>query len=133
MTIRARLRNGQGRNEIELATDGSPRSLSIGAKRDGRGSEINGGELFLLALATCYCNDVYREAAKHGIEIEDVDVVVEGEFSRPGAPGNNIVYRPRVSSPASADEIRALLMHVDTVAEIHNTVRAGTEIRIDLP
>jgi uncharacterized OsmC-like protein len=28
----------------------------------------------MLARATCFCNDVYREAAKMGIDVSQVDV-----------------------------------------------------------
>jgi uncharacterized OsmC-like protein len=35
-----------------------------------------------LALATCYCNDIYREAAKRNIKVDSVEVEVEGTFEQ---------------------------------------------------
>jgi organic hydroperoxide reductase OsmC/OhrA len=45
------------------------------------GSSINGGELLFAALATCFCNDLYREAAQRGINVQDVDVEVTETFA----------------------------------------------------
>ena len=47
------------------------------------------GELLFLALATCYCNDIYREA-----------------------------------------DIRTLMQHTDQVAEIQNSLRVVTPVRL---
>jgi uncharacterized OsmC-like protein len=44
------------------------------------GSSANGGEPLFLALASCYCNDIYRETAKRNIEVERVEVNGEGDF-----------------------------------------------------
>ena len=62
MYISASVRNTHGQHEISLATNDSPRELSIAPGPTGYGSSVNGGELLFLALATCYCNDIYREA-----------------------------------------------------------------------
>jgi hypothetical protein len=58
--------------------------VSARVDNDGGGSSANGGELLCLALATCYCNDVYREAKKRGIGENPASAinaeVVEGLF-----------------------------------------------------
>ncbi len=54
---------------------------SYSSKENGYGSSASGGELLFLALATCYCNDIYREAAKKNIKVESVEVDVEGDFA----------------------------------------------------
>jgi uncharacterized OsmC-like protein len=36
----------------------------------GMGLGFNGGELLLLAIGGCYCNDIFREAAKLGMVIK---------------------------------------------------------------
>jgi dienelactone hydrolase len=59
---------------------GAPRSflarryVEFAEASSGLGSSANGGELLFLVLATCYCNDVYREAAKRGIRAESAEV-----------------------------------------------------------
>ena len=77
MRISARVQNSQGQHQVSLATNDTVHSLSIPPKPTGFGSSANGGELLFLALATCYCNDIYREAAKRGIEVVGVEVEVQ--------------------------------------------------------
>jgi len=95
------------------------------------GSSINGGELLFLALATCACNDVYREAGKRNMSIESVSVDVNGQFGKEGEPGKNIVYRMTIIAPQhSQAEIQDLIAYVNHVAEIHNTLRGGVDVRL---
>ncbi len=70
MKIISRVENSQGRHEVTLRTNDAVHSLSIPPRSTGFGSSANGGELLFLALATCYCNDIYREAAKLGMKVE---------------------------------------------------------------
>ncbi len=127
MRIVAHVRNGGGNHVVEVSTEDRTRSLAISAKAGG-GSDVNGGELMFAALATCYCNDLYREAAKAGITIENVDVTVEGEFGTAGEPAKSIRYSARVESTADPERVRELLRHTDGVAEIQKTIRSGCEI-----
>ena len=55
---------------------------------------------FFLALAACYCNDIYREARKRGIEVEAVEVDVTGHFGNEGEPASEISYSAAVSAKA---------------------------------
>ena len=92
------------------------------------GSSANGGELLFLALATCYCNDIYREAAKRNIKVERVEVEVDGDFGVEGDHAKNVTYQARVFAQASEDEIREMMEFTDTVAEIQNTLRTEMPI-----
>lgn len=87
----------------------------------------------MLALATCYCNDLYREAATLGLSIESVEVQASAEFPGIGLAATDIRYRARVASPASASDIAELLRVTDAVAEVHNTVRSGVPVTLDRP
>jgi organic hydroperoxide reductase OsmC/OhrA len=60
MNLAARITNSNGRHEVALRTGQQEKSLAIAPKPDGLGSSVNGGELLFLALASCYCNDIYR-------------------------------------------------------------------------
>jgi uncharacterized OsmC-like protein len=100
MKIHAQVRNRYGEHHVTLATNGNVHSIVIPPKPSGFGSSANGGELLFLALATCYCNDIYREAAKRGIAVEQVEVEVEGQFAAEGAPATNVAYRARVVAHA---------------------------------
>jgi organic hydroperoxide reductase OsmC/OhrA len=133
MRIIAKVANAFNTHAIQVATDGVARAMSIGPKPSGFGSSVNGGELLFLALATCYCNDLYREAAARGIRIEAVEVEVSGNFGGRGEPATAITYRAKVKSDASEAEISQLLVDTDRVAEIQNTVRNGCTVTLDRP
>ena len=131
MRITAKVWSRAGDHRVEVDTEGRARAVAIPAKAGARGSDVNGGELLFAALATCYCNDVYREAAREGIDVRAIEVEVSGEFGRPGEPARNIEYRARVDAVGSSeDAVRRLLVHTDTVAEIQNTLRAGVGVRL---
>ena len=131
MKISAVVRNAASRHEVTVSTAGSEQSLTVPPKSDGAGSNVNGGEFLMLALATCYCNDLYREAARLGMSIESVEVQASAEFPGVGLAATNITYRARVASPASAAEIAELLRVTDAVAEIHNTLRSGVPVTLE--
>jgi organic hydroperoxide reductase OsmC/OhrA len=130
MHIRAQVHNREGQHEVLLTTNDRSHSITIPPRPSGFGSSANGGELLFLALATCYCNDLYREAEKQKIQVLGVEVTVEGEFGGPGEPAQNVVYRARVTASAAEEEIRALMQHTDRVAEIQNTLRAATAVSL---
>jgi len=128
MNISARVTNQLGEHTVVVETNGREQSLAIASKADGLGSSVNGGELLFLALATCYCNDLYREGRKRGIEIAKVVVEVSGEFGAEGAPAENIRYRASVDAKAPRDIIVDLMRHADRVAEIQNTLRTSSPV-----
>jgi organic hydroperoxide reductase OsmC/OhrA len=128
MKISARVDSQQGSHQVTLSTNANEHSLTIPPRSTGLGSSANGGELLFLALATCYCNDIYREAAKRGILVEQVQVEVTGEFGAEGEPAERINYRARIRAQASKEEIDSLAHHTDAVAEIQNTLRAGRPV-----
>lgn len=130
MKISATVRNGSSRHEVVVATGSSKQSLTVPSKPSGQGSGVNGGEFLMLALATCFCNDLYREAARLGVSIESVEVEASGEFPGVGLAATNIAYQAKVSSHAAAAEIAELLRVTDAVAEVHNTVRAGVPVTL---
>jgi organic hydroperoxide reductase OsmC/OhrA len=129
--IGARVHNSYGEHHATLTTNGHTHSIVIPPKASGFGSSANGGELLFLALATCYCNDIYREAAKRGITIERVEVDVEGQFGVEGEPATHVTYRAKVVAQAAEAEIRDLMRHTDTLAEIQNTLRVQTPVTLD--
>jgi organic hydroperoxide reductase OsmC/OhrA len=133
MEITAFVSNSAINHEVAVRTGPSRQSLSIPPMATGKGSGVNGGEFLMLALATCYCNDLYREAERLGVPAERVEVEATAEFPGIGLAATNIRYRATVSSPASASEIARLLRETDAVAEVHNTIRAGVPVQRVLP
>ncbi len=132
MKISAKVQSSFARLATSVMTDDQPRSLVVPSKESGNGSAVNGGELLLLALATCFCNDIYREAAKRNMEVHEVEVIASAEFGAAGEPGRNFQYSTHVKADATDEEIKELIMHTDKVAEIHNTLRQGVEVNIKM-
>lgn len=131
MLIAASIKNSFQENNINVSTDDNKKKIVIPGKTEGYGSSVNGGELLFLSLATCFCNDIYREAAKRKMVVVSVEVLVSGNFGKEGEPGSNIVYEVNVQSPGnSQQEIDDLIHYVDTIAEVHNTLRKGVSVTI---
>ena len=124
MKITASVKNSGVSHEVSVTSAGSAKSVAIPAKQGGGGSQLNGGELLMLALATCYCNDLYREAVRLNLELQAVQVEASAEFNGVGLAATNVGYRARVQSSAPVTRVEQLLRETDAVAEVHNTVRS---------
>jgi organic hydroperoxide reductase OsmC/OhrA len=128
--ISAKVKNSAARLEVQVRTGNATQSLGVAPTANGWGSSVNGGEFLMLALATCYVNDLFREAARLRIPIEAAEVEASCEFPGIGLAATNICYRAKVESSASLAEIARLLRETDAVAEVHNTVRAGVPVEL---
>ncbi|MBZ0310836.1 MAG: OsmC family protein [Anaerolineae bacterium] len=127
----ARVLNRQGSHSVTLKTGGSEHSITIPPKTSGAGSSANGAELLFLALATCYCNDIYREAQQRNITVKSVQVEVEGDYDGvPGHPMENVIYHATVEADAPEEAILELMRQTDRVAEIQNTLRQGIQVTL---
>lgn len=130
MKISASIQSKYKQHDIIVKTNDSKKGITIPPKSSGFGSSVNGGELLMLSLATCFCNDIYREADKRNIKITAVDVECSGDFGAEGEPGSSVSYKVNIVSDASLSEIEELVKHTDKVAEIHNTLRKGVAVRL---
>jgi len=132
MKISASIKSSHNQHRTVMQTNDSAKEMTIAVKPSGYGSSINGGELLLLSLATCFCNDIYREAAKRNISVTGVEVEFTGEFGAEGEPGSNFRYTADVVADASPEAIADLISHTDRIAEIHNTLRNGLNITLSI-
>lgn len=131
ISISASVSNSRHQHDVQLTTNGNVHAITIPPKSSGYGSSANGGEMLFAALATCYCNDIYREAAKRGITVRNVQVEVSGSFGdAPGSVAENVSYSATVEAEADVGAIEALMRHTDTVAEIQNTLRLGMAVTL---
>src|SRR4051812_49837601 len=121
MLISATVDNKFQKHHVTLTTSGKSQALEVAPRASGFGSSANGGEILCLAMATCYCNDIYREAAKRGIEVTGVEVQASAEFASEGDPARRLTYRVTARANAPEESIRELIMHTDGVAEVQNT------------
>ena len=130
MRISATVASSAAGHDVTVRTGDSSQSLPIARKTTGPGSSVNGGEFLMLALATCYCNDLFREAQRLAIPIDGAEVEASADFEGIGLAATNITYRAKVHGPASAEQVQRLLRETDAVAEVHNTVRAGVPVQL---
>lgn len=96
----------------------------------GMGLGFSGGELLLLAIGGCYCNDLFREAARLGIVITSVQVDVQADWGGDPVRAQEVTYSTRIEAEASEAEILALIEQTDRVAEIPNSLRLGTPVTL---
>lgn len=96
----------------------------------GRGIGFNGGELLYLAIAGCVSNDLFREARAEGLDLQLVRVVVRGDFTGEPAVSTAVEYDVELSGGAPEAALRELAARVDAVAEIPNSLRAGTSVEL---
>lgn len=129
--ISATVENELNRHRVTLATGANSHAVEIAPRASGFGSAANGGELLCLALATCFCNDIYREAAKRSITVVGVEVRANAEFGAEGLPASRLSYQVSVRARAPEAAIRDLITHTDSVAEVHNTLRLGMPVLLE--
>jgi len=96
----------------------------------GGGKGFNGGQLLNLAVAGCVSNDLFREAAKMGIALTRVRVTADADYAGDPAVSTPISYDVEVEGDAPDERLRELVDLVDRIAEIPNSIRAGTEVRL---
>jgi putative redox protein len=120
--------------ESSLAVGSSgARTVTIDRTKEsgGLGLGFNGGELLLLAIGGCYSNDIFREAAKRGVAVSDVQVTVNADWAGKPVRAQNVSFSVVVEADACEKEILDLIRHTDQVAEISNSLRLGTEVRLN--
>ncbi|TFZ04433.1 OsmC family protein [Ramlibacter rhizophilus] len=132
MRIVATITSSTDAHEVTVRTGDTAQSLSVPRKAGGPGSAVNGGEFLMLALATCYCNDLYREAQRLGVHIDSAVVEATAEFPGVGLAAENISYTARIGSSSPPALLHRLVRETDAVAEVHNTLRAGLPVRLVL-
>jgi len=130
MKYRASLHNIDGKLDVVMKRGDMVNTLEISPKPKGFGSSLSGGEVLFLAIATCYTNDIYREARNLGIVVDAVEVDVDGDFMGAGMTAENVKCRIKVTAQAGESEIRKLVEHTDSIAEIPMSLRNGTAIEL---
>lgn len=96
----------------------------------GGGLGFNGGQLLYLSIAACLSNDIYREAATMGIDLDGVEITVDGDFPARGAGSTPITVDIAIRTAAPDDQVLALVAEVERVAEIPRTIREAPPIEI---
>jgi uncharacterized OsmC-like protein len=97
----------------------------------GGGLGFNGGQLLYLSIAACWSNDLYREAATMGIELDSVEITVDGDFPARGSGSTPISVEVIVRSSAPEARVRDLIAEVERVAEIPRAIRDAAAITVN--
>ncbi len=128
MNIIARLNNHSNIHSVTVETNGVMRELSIPVKRIGFRL---GGErwwLLCLALATYFCNDLYREALKKGLRSGTLELRLRLSLARLEHPDIISGIQLKWKEMLHPKKIEALIRYTDTVSEIQNTLRHGASV-----
>lgn len=96
----------------------------------GHGLGFNGGQLLNLAVSACISNDLFREAARLGIPVHRVRVTAHSEYGGRPTVSGPIDYEIEVDGEAPTERLAELVHLVDNVAEIPNSLRVGTQVRM---
>jgi uncharacterized OsmC-like protein len=134
LTTEVETRNVHGQVTAIGSADSSTLVVDRPVEAGGGGTGFNGGQLLYLAVAGCISNDLFREAMRIGIRLDNVVVRVSGDFSGDPAVSTDIQYEVEISGDAGERSLRELVEHVDRIAEIPNSLRGGTRVvlrRID--
>jgi uncharacterized OsmC-like protein len=105
-------------------------TIDRSAEAGGLGLGFSGGELLFLAIGGCFSNDLYREAPTSGIEIKSAHIEVTGDWGGDPVRAQNVTLTARVEADAPAAKVRELIKHTNRVAEIPNSLRLGTEVKL---
>ena len=124
------LRNIRGRPAAIGTAGGHTLVVDRPADGGGDGLGFNGGELLYLAVAGCVSNDLFREARRAGIALASVRIRVNGSFDGDPAVSGEIAYEVELEGDAPEQRLRELIEHVDRIAEIPNSLRAGPPVRL---
>ena len=128
--------------EIEVRSVGGGQPTAIGSggpftlivdrpsSAGGGGLGFNGGQLLNLAIGGCISNDLFREAGKRDVALERVVVRVDNDYVGEPAVATDIGYSVELYGAASEEQLRDLAAWVDEIAEIPNSIRNGTAVRL---
>ena len=129
-TVQVRLRTvGDGPTALGQA---GPFTLTVDrpSAAGGGGLGFNGGQLLYLSIAACLSNDLYREATTMGIELDGVEVAIDGAFEGRGSASSPIAVTMTIRSAAPEQRLRELVAEVERVAEIPRSIRESTPIEV---
>ncbi|HEY2288280.1 MAG TPA: OsmC family protein [Streptosporangiaceae bacterium] len=131
MSFEVEVRNVDG--AVTALGAAGPHTLVVDRPAAAGGGDrgFSGGELLHLAVAGCVSNDLFREAAGRGIELTRVVITADGGYGGDPVTSTGITYSVEVEGRAAADDLQALVRYVDEIAEIPNSLRRGTPVRLD--
>ena len=130
MSFEVEFRNAYG----QAAAIGSagPYTLVVDRPADagGPGLGLTEARGCICAIGGCISNDLFSEATAVGIRLTQVRVRVVGEFGGEPAVSGDVFYDVEVAGDASREQLDELVCGVDAIAEIPNSLRRGTPVKL---
>lgn len=96
----------------------------------GHGLGFNGGELLLLAIGACYCNDLHRTAARRGMSIGGVDITVAAQWANHPLRLQAAQALAHIETKTHDADLDALIEAVDCDASVARSLRLGTRVAL---
>lgn len=130
MAFEVETQNLQGRVTTVGSASGHTLIIDRAVNSGGGGLGFNGGELLHLAVAGCVSNDLFLLAGMKGIELTSLRIVARGIFAGNPPVSQGIDYDVEIRGRASEAQLEALVHEVDAIAEIPNSLRGATAVRL---
>jgi uncharacterized OsmC-like protein len=130
MSFEVETRNLEGRVTTLGSASGHTLVIDRPVEGGGGGLGFNGGELLHLAVAGCVSNDLFREARARGIALTSVRIVARGDFAGNPPVSQGIDFEVEIRGRATEAQLEALVREVDAIAEIPNSLRRATAVRL---
>jgi uncharacterized OsmC-like protein len=111
-------------------SNGRTVTIDRAAMAGGMGIGFNGGELLLLAVGACNCNDLFREAQRLNIDVKSAHIEVECDWGGEPIRANNLAFTVKIEGAAPKQQLEELVRYVGRVAEIPNSLRLGTGVSL---
>ncbi len=94
----------------------------------GDGLGYSGSQVLVLAVGTCFYNNLYYAADERGIKLRSVELEVVSGWTEEPKVSSGIVVNAKVEAEASPAEIEELIHHANRVSTVSNSVRQGTAV-----
>lgn len=105
-------------------TDGEGLSVVL----DGR-PEVS-EQLLGVAVAGCYANTLFAEAAARGVWLRSLDVEAAIEWVDRPPRTQSVTVHIRIASEADEPTVMELVEHADRVSRVANSIRLGVPLRV---
>jgi hypothetical protein len=113
-------------NELPAVTinhrSAGPTMLTLGT--------CSGGHILHQAVDMCVYNDVLREARSRGMTIKRLAVTANGDFTGDPLRSTGVTYAIDIAADAPEEAVRALVEHVERVAEVPGMLRHGMSVSL---
>ena len=105
-------------------------TITIGRSKDvgGDGIGYSGGQVLVLAVGTCFYNNLFYAADQRNIKIRNVELEVVSRWTEEPMVSSGIQINAKVEAEANSDEIQELILYASQASTVSNSVREGITV-----